>query len=119
MITPLQMHVTLATADTTPAAAPVSAPTNVGSFDVTHDSAVLRWSPIPEDDLRGFLLGYVIRYVRSQHGGAHGGAHAGRSKSRTTVHRQGVCSGPGGRSQTRSLQEFKIVLFSNQKRLNF
>ncbi|XP_071322000.1 interleukin-31 receptor subunit alpha [Trachinotus anak] len=42
---------------------PVSAPTNISSFNVTLNSVVLQWSSIPEDDLRGFLLGYIIHYT--------------------------------------------------------
>ncbi|KAM6975868.1 leukemia inhibitory factor receptor [Tautogolabrus adspersus] len=46
---------------------PVSAPTNVSSFNVTLHSAVLQWSPIPEEDIRGFLLGYIIHYTEYYH----------------------------------------------------
>ncbi|XP_022624525.1 interleukin-31 receptor subunit alpha-like isoform X1 [Seriola dumerili] len=42
---------------------PVSAPTNISTYNVTLDSAGLQWLSIPEDDLRGFLLGYIIHYV--------------------------------------------------------
>lgn len=41
---------------------PISAPTNISCLKVTASSVVLQWSPIPEDDLRGFLLGYIIYY---------------------------------------------------------
>lgn len=40
--------------------APAGAPANVSSYNVTLDSAVLQWSSIPEEEVRGFLLGYVI-----------------------------------------------------------
>ncbi|XP_030004398.1 protein sidekick-2 isoform X2 [Sphaeramia orbicularis] len=42
---------------------PVSAPANISSHSVTLNSAVLQWSPIPEEDVRGFLLGYIIHYT--------------------------------------------------------
>lgn len=48
--------------------APVGAPTNVNSSNVTLDSAVLQWSSIPDEDARGFLLGYVIYYTEYQNG---------------------------------------------------
>lgn len=35
---------------------------------MTQDSAVLRWSSIPEEDARGFLLGYYIYYSEYQQG---------------------------------------------------
>ncbi|TNN61250.1 Leukemia inhibitory factor receptor [Liparis tanakae] len=41
---------------------PVGAPTNISSDDVTLNSAALQWSSIPEDEVRGFLLGYIIYY---------------------------------------------------------
>ncbi|KAJ0012922.1 hypothetical protein NQD34_017256 [Periophthalmus magnuspinnatus] len=41
---------------------PISAPTNISYYNVTSSSIVLQWSPIPEEDLRGFLLGYNIYY---------------------------------------------------------
>ncbi|CAL9682284.1 unnamed protein product [Knipowitschia caucasica] len=41
---------------------PISPPTNISYNNVTSSSLVLTWSPIPEDDLRGFLLGYIIYY---------------------------------------------------------
>lgn len=43
--------------------APVSGPENITFTNVTLDSAVLQWSLIPEEDLRGFLLGYTICYA--------------------------------------------------------
>lgn len=48
--------------------APVGAPANVSSYNVTLDSAALQWSSIPEEDARGFLLGYVIYYTEYQNG---------------------------------------------------
>ncbi|XP_028457817.1 interleukin-31 receptor subunit alpha [Perca flavescens] len=42
---------------------PVSAPTNFSSYTVTLNSVVLQWSSIPEEDIRGFLLGYIIYYT--------------------------------------------------------
>lgn len=33
---------------------------------MTHDSAVLQWASIPEEDTQGFLLGYVIYYTEYQ-----------------------------------------------------
>ncbi|XP_041816671.1 leukemia inhibitory factor receptor [Chelmon rostratus] len=47
--------------------APVSAPTNINSYNVTQDSAALQWAAIPEDDIRGFLLGYIIHYAEYDH----------------------------------------------------
>ncbi|XP_068562652.1 interleukin-31 receptor subunit alpha [Cebidichthys violaceus] len=47
---------------------PVSAPANISSYNVTLNSVVLQWSPIPEEDIRGFLLGYVIYYNEYHHG---------------------------------------------------
>ncbi|KAM4532117.1 interleukin-31 receptor subunit alpha [Fundulus diaphanus] len=41
---------------------PVSSPTNISFHNVTVNSAVLQWSRIREEDLRGFLLGYVVYY---------------------------------------------------------
>ncbi|XP_026152547.1 protein sidekick-1 isoform X2 [Mastacembelus armatus] len=41
---------------------PVSAPTNISSYNVTQKSVVLQWLSIPEEDIRGFLLGYTIHY---------------------------------------------------------
>ncbi|KAG7238634.1 hypothetical protein INR49_030708 [Caranx melampygus] len=46
---------------------PVGAPSNVSAYNVTLTSAVLQWLSIPEDDLRGFLLGYVIHYAEYTH----------------------------------------------------
>ncbi|XP_070781171.1 interleukin-31 receptor subunit alpha [Enoplosus armatus] len=48
---------------------PVGAPVNVSSFNVTLNSLVLQWSSIPEDDIRGFLLGYIIHYTEYPHRG--------------------------------------------------
>ncbi|KAM7368703.1 hypothetical protein PAMP_013015 [Pampus punctatissimus] len=42
---------------------PVSAPTNISRYSVTLNSMVLQWSSIPEEDIRGFLLGYTIHYT--------------------------------------------------------
>nr|XP_020472532.1 interleukin-6 receptor subunit beta-like isoform X2 [Monopterus albus] len=42
---------------------PVSAPVNISSYNVTQNSLVLEWSPMPEEDVRGFLLGYTIHYT--------------------------------------------------------
>ncbi|XP_030598490.1 interleukin-31 receptor subunit alpha [Archocentrus centrarchus] len=48
---------------------PVSAPANISSYNVTQNSMVLQWSPIPEEDTRGFLLGYTIHYAEYYHMG--------------------------------------------------
>ncbi|XP_044030201.1 uncharacterized protein LOC122865602 isoform X2 [Siniperca chuatsi] len=48
---------------------PVSAPTNIRSYNVTLTSMVLQWSFIPEEDIRGFLLGYIILYSEYQYRG--------------------------------------------------
>ncbi|XP_068430335.1 interleukin-31 receptor subunit alpha [Clinocottus analis] len=47
---------------------PVSAPTNISSYNVTRHSVVLQWSSIPEEDIRGFLMGYTIYYNEYHHG---------------------------------------------------
>lgn len=49
--------------------APVSGPENITFTNVTVDSAALQWTAIPEEDLRGFLLGYIIRYAECNHKG--------------------------------------------------
>ncbi|XP_074547054.1 interleukin-31 receptor subunit alpha [Halichoeres trimaculatus] len=41
---------------------PISAPRNITTLNVTLHSVVLQWAPIPEEDVRGFLLGYVIHF---------------------------------------------------------
>lgn len=46
--------------------APLSGPTNISTNNVTQNSMVLQWSSIPEDNLRGFLLGYMINYTAYQ-----------------------------------------------------
>ncbi|KAB5522351.1 hypothetical protein PHYPO_G00158550 [Pangasianodon hypophthalmus] len=43
---------------------PLTAPGNVTSFNITQNSCVITWSPVPEEDLRGFLQGYIIRYTQ-------------------------------------------------------
>ncbi|XP_027137749.1 protein sidekick-2 isoform X3 [Larimichthys crocea] len=48
---------------------PVSAPTNISCYNATLNSLVLQWSSIPEEDIRGFLLGYVIYYSEYHHRG--------------------------------------------------
>ncbi|XP_037340412.2 protein sidekick-2 [Pungitius pungitius] len=48
--------------------APGGAPSNISISRVTLDSAALRWSSIPEEDARGFLLGYRIHYSEHPHG---------------------------------------------------
>ncbi|XP_054614024.1 leukemia inhibitory factor receptor isoform X2 [Dunckerocampus dactyliophorus] len=45
---------------------PLSAPANVSVANVTQTSVALRWVSIPQEDLRGFLLGYVIHYAENQ-----------------------------------------------------
>ncbi|XP_061764151.1 protein sidekick-2 [Nerophis ophidion] len=45
---------------------PLSAPANVSVADVTQASMELRWSSIPQEELRGFLLGYVVHYMEDQ-----------------------------------------------------
>ncbi|XP_035847341.1 interleukin-31 receptor subunit alpha isoform X2 [Sander lucioperca] len=50
---------------------PVSAPTNISSYTVTLNSVVLQWSSIPEEDIRGFLLGYIIYYTEYNPGGTN------------------------------------------------
>lgn len=47
--------------------APKSSPENITFTNVTLDSAVLQWSPIPEEDLQGFLQGFIIRYAKYNH----------------------------------------------------
>ncbi|KAF7652720.1 hypothetical protein LDENG_00093330, partial [Lucifuga dentata] len=47
---------------------PLGAPANISADNLTQNSAVLWWSSIPEDDLRGFLLGYMIHYAEYQEG---------------------------------------------------
>ncbi|KAK9532306.1 hypothetical protein VZT92_009695 [Zoarces viviparus] len=47
---------------------PVSAPANISSDNVTLNSVALQWSSIPEEEVRGFLLGYVIYYNEYHHG---------------------------------------------------
>ncbi|XP_029940523.1 interleukin-31 receptor subunit alpha [Salarias fasciatus] len=42
---------------------PVGAPTNISTSDITLDSAVLRWSCIPEEGIRGFLTDYTIYFM--------------------------------------------------------
>ncbi|XP_059402276.1 protein sidekick-1-like isoform X2 [Carassius carassius] len=39
---------------------PISAPGNVSTLNITQHSSVITWSPVSEEDLRGFLLGYYI-----------------------------------------------------------
>ncbi|KAK2911490.1 hypothetical protein Q8A67_003623 [Cirrhinus molitorella] len=39
---------------------PISAPGNVSILNITQHSSVITWSPVSEEDLRGFLLGYNI-----------------------------------------------------------
>lgn len=46
--------------------APVGAPANISSYNVTMDSAGLKWSPIPEEDVQGFLLGHIIYYTENR-----------------------------------------------------
>ncbi|KAM4634059.1 interleukin-6 receptor subunit beta [Polymixia lowei] len=41
---------------------PIGAPTNISSYNVTLNSMVLEWLPVPEEAVRGFLLGYTIHY---------------------------------------------------------
>ncbi|XP_026999467.1 oncostatin-M-specific receptor subunit beta [Tachysurus fulvidraco] len=43
---------------------PLSAPGNVSSSKVTQNSFVITWSPVCEEDLRGFLQGYIIRHTQ-------------------------------------------------------
>ncbi|XP_042364754.1 leukemia inhibitory factor receptor isoform X2 [Plectropomus leopardus] len=47
-------------------ASPLSGPANISSYNETLNSVVLQWSSIPEDKLRGFLLGYII-YLTEYH----------------------------------------------------
>ncbi|KAM9841630.1 leukemia inhibitory factor receptor [Aulostomus maculatus] len=51
---------------------PLSGPANITYHNVTLTSMALQWSPIPEQDVRGFLLGYVIYYTASTNREAHG-----------------------------------------------
>ncbi|KAF4072925.1 hypothetical protein AMELA_G00253070 [Ameiurus melas] len=53
---------------------PLAAPGNVSSSNVTQSSFVTTWSPVPEEDMRGFLQGYVIHYTQDN------------SKKNITVH---------------------------------
>ncbi|XDV20008.1 hypothetical protein PO909_025392 [Leuciscus waleckii] len=41
---------------------PISAPGNVSILNITQYSSVITWSPVSEEDLRGFLLGYYVYY---------------------------------------------------------
>ncbi|XP_053195483.1 interleukin-31 receptor subunit alpha [Scomber japonicus] len=50
---------------------PVKAPTNISSYSVMLDSVGLQWSTIPEEDIRGFLLGYIIHYIEYQYRETH------------------------------------------------
>ncbi|TSL28205.1 Leukemia inhibitory factor receptor [Bagarius yarrelli] len=43
---------------------PITAPGNVSGYSVTQNSFVITWSPVPEEDLRGFLQGYIIQYTQ-------------------------------------------------------
>ncbi|XP_023122415.2 interleukin-31 receptor subunit alpha isoform X2 [Amphiprion ocellaris] len=43
---------------------PISAPANISKLNVTLKSVLLQWSSIPEEDIRGFLLGYIIHYTQ-------------------------------------------------------
>ncbi|KAI5089172.1 interleukin-6 receptor subunit beta-like isoform X1 [Silurus meridionalis] len=54
--------------------APIVAPGNVNSSNITQSSFVITWSPVPEEDLRGFLQGYIIHYTQDS------------SKNNITVH---------------------------------
>ncbi|XP_056602242.1 interleukin-31 receptor subunit alpha isoform X2 [Triplophysa dalaica] len=42
---------------------PISAPGNVSILNITQHTSVITWSPVSEEDLRGFLLGYIIYYT--------------------------------------------------------
>ncbi|XP_061589151.1 uncharacterized protein LOC133454437 [Cololabis saira] len=42
---------------------PISAPTNISYHNMTTNSVVLQWLSIPQEDIRGFLLGYIIHYT--------------------------------------------------------
>ncbi|XP_046694978.1 oncostatin-M-specific receptor subunit beta [Silurus meridionalis] len=53
---------------------PIVAPGNVNSSNITQSSFVITWSPVPEEDLRGFLQGYIIHYTQDS------------SKNNITVH---------------------------------
>ncbi|XP_053473779.1 leukemia inhibitory factor receptor isoform X2 [Ictalurus furcatus] len=53
---------------------PLAAPGNVSSSNITQSSFVTTWSPVPEEDVRGFLQGYIIRYTQDN------------SKKNITVH---------------------------------
>ncbi|RVE66078.1 hypothetical protein OJAV_G00122890 [Oryzias javanicus] len=48
---------------------PVGAPANISCHSGTPNSAVVRWSPIPEEQVRGFLRGYVLHLVHSNQRG--------------------------------------------------
>ncbi|XP_058238864.1 oncostatin-M-specific receptor subunit beta isoform X2 [Hemibagrus wyckioides] len=43
---------------------PLTAPGNISSSKVTQNSFVITWSPVREEELRGFLQGYIIRYTQ-------------------------------------------------------
>jgi len=58
--------------------APVSAPTNITSVNVTETSAVLRWTPVPPEAARGFLLGYTLHY--QEYGQANASKKSEKSK---------------------------------------
>ncbi|KAF4083457.1 hypothetical protein AMELA_G00141550 [Ameiurus melas] len=47
--------------------APISHPKNVTVLNITHDSAVLWWRPIPVQEQHGFLMHYLIWISREGH----------------------------------------------------
>ncbi|XP_056146446.1 leukemia inhibitory factor receptor [Lampris incognitus] len=46
---------------------PLGAPTNISAHSVTASSMVLQWTSVPEEDVRGVLLGYIIFYNEYHH----------------------------------------------------
>ncbi|XP_036384665.1 interleukin-31 receptor subunit alpha [Megalops cyprinoides] len=47
---------------------PISAPADIASSSVTSSSFVIKWSPVPDEHARGFLLGYIIHYTDTRPG---------------------------------------------------
>ncbi|KAA0716514.1 Contactin-1 Neural cell recognition molecule F11 [Triplophysa tibetana] len=42
---------------------PITSPGNVSILNITKSTSLVTWSPVSEEDLRGFLLGYIIYYT--------------------------------------------------------
>ncbi|PWA26669.1 hypothetical protein CCH79_00001150 [Gambusia affinis] len=72
---------------------PVSAPANVSFHNVTLNSATLQWSHIPEEDLRGFLLGYIIYYTEHHYREASTAHNVTVDPGSTSFHLEALKSG--------------------------